>query len=233
MERVGVKLKIFGVAVGALLALFVVFTYLVLPALIEWRLATNLRDEYGLQERPEVEVSSSFPPELWLGRIDRIEVRIDQLRREGILLQNIRMNLENVNVSVGSLLRGNLEREIQAASLVAEVSEDSINEYLRENDLGLEGGEIEIGSQRVVYRSSEAFFGLSASVELDLGVAGPYTIEVIPREATVGGFPLPAFLEEPLAAGGRTLTLSELPLNTELTSVEPSEEGVLVIRAER
>lgn len=219
--------------VGVLVVVAGLFTYLVLPALIEARLATNLRDEYGLQERPEVEVSSSFPPELWLGRMDRIEVWIEQLRREGILLQNLRIDLENVNVSVGSLLQGDLEREIQAASLVAEVSEDSINEYLRENELGLEGGEIDINSQSIVYRSSDVFFGLSGSVELDLRVAGPYTVEVIPQEATVGGFPLPAFLEKPLASGGRTLTLSELPLNTELTSVEPFSEGVLVVRAER
>ena len=224
---------ILTIAVGTLVVVAGLFTYLALPTLIELRLATNLRDEYGLQERPEVEVSSSFPPELWLGRMDRVEVWMDQLRREGILLQNILMDLENVNVSVGSLLQGDLEREIQAATLVAEVSEDSINEYLRENELGLEGGKIDVGSQSIVYRSSNIFLGLSASVELDLRVAGPYTVEAIPQQATLGGFPLPAFLEESLASGGRTLTLSELPLNTELASVEPASEGVVMIRAER
>ncbi|MDP8926691.1 MAG: DUF2993 domain-containing protein, partial [Actinomycetota bacterium] len=203
-----------------------------LPVLIEARLATNLQERYGLEEKPEVEVSSGFPLELLLGRIDHIEVHIDHLRREGILLREVRIVLEEVNLSVLSLLQEDLEREIQAASLVAEVPEESINDYLRENDLGLEGGEIDVRPQGVVYRSSDAFFGLSASVELDLRVAGPYTVEVIPQEATVGGFPLPSFLEEPLASGGRTLTLSELPLNTELMSVEP-ERNTLVVQAGR
>ncbi len=159
-------------------------------------------------------------------------MHIDRLRREGILLREVRIVLEEVNLSVLSLWQGDLEREIQAASLVAEVPEESINDYLRENDLGLEGGEIDVRPQGVVYRSSDAFFGFSASVELDLRVAGPYTVEVIPQEATVGGFPLPSFLEEPLASGGRTLTFSELPLNTELMSVEP-ERNTLVIQAGR
>ncbi len=208
------------------------YSYLVLPGLIEARLATNLQERYGLEEKPEVEVSSEFPPELLLGRIDHIEVHIDRLRHEGILLREVRIDLEEVNLSMLSILQGDLEREIHAASLAAEVPEESINDYLRENDLGLEGGEIDVRPQGVVYRSSDAFFGFSASVELDLRVAGPYTVEVIPQEATVGGFPLPSFLEEPLASGGRTLTLSELPLNTELMSVEP-ERNTLVVQAGR
>lgn len=227
------SLKISAVAVGVLLVVVGLFSYLVLPGLIEWRLAANLREGYELEERPEVEVSSGFPPELLLGRMDQIEVQMDQLRREGILLRDVRIDLEEVDVSVPSLLRGDLAQRVGAASLVAEVPEDSINDYLRENDLDLEGGEIDIGPQEVVYRSGNAFFGLPASVGLDLRVSGPRTIEVIPREATVGGFELPPFLTEPLASGGRTLTLSELPLNTELTSVKPSSEGALMVRAER
>ena len=47
----------------------------------------------------------------------------------------------------------------------------------------------------------------------DLRVSGPRTIEVIPQEATVGGY--------------------ELPLGAELVSMEPSEEDALVARAEK
>lgn len=226
-------LTILAVVVGILLVVVGLFSYLALPGLIESRIATNLQERYELEEKPKVEVSSGFPPELLLGRIDRIKVRIDQLRREGILLRDVRMNLEEVDISVPSLWQGELEREIQAASLVAEAPEEAINDYLRENDLGLGDGEIEIAPQEIVYRSSGALFGLPASVGLDLRVAGPRTIEVIPQEATVGGLALPNFLTESLASGGRTLTLSELPLRTELVSVEPSSDDALVVRAKR
>ena len=62
--------------------------------------------------------------------------------RGGILLRDLRIDLKDVDVSVPSLLRGDLEREIRSGSLRAEVPEESINDYLRENDLGLEYGEI-------------------------------------------------------------------------------------------
>ncbi len=67
----------------------------------------------------------------------------------------------------------------------------------------------------------------------DLRVSGPRTIEVIPQEPTVGGYELPSFFTRSLAFGGRTLTLSELPLGAELVSMEPSEEDALVARAEK
>jgi hypothetical protein len=221
------------VAVGVLLLVVGLFSYLVLPGLIESRLAANLQERYGLENDPVVEVSSNFPPELLLGRMDRVEVRIDQLMREGILLRDLRIDLQDVDVSVPSLLRGDLEREIQSGTLWAEVPEESINDYLRENDLGLEYGEINVLPQDVVYQSSEALLGLPASVSLDLRASGPRTIEVIPQEATVGGYELPSFFTRSLASEGRTLTLSELPLGAELVSVEPSEEDALVVRAEK
>ena len=168
-----------------------------------------------------------------LGRIDRIEMHIDSYIREGILLRDLRMNLEDVNVTILSPLWGDLEGGIQRASLVAEVPEESINEYLRENELGLVGGEIDVRPQEVIYRDAYALFGLPASVGLDLGVVGLYTVELVPEEVKVGGFTPPPFLTEPLASGGRRLNLSELPLGTELVSVESSSENALIVRAEK
>ena len=205
----------------------------VLPALIEARLATNLKERYELEGEPTVVVYSNFPAELLLGRVDRVEVHLDSYTREGILLRDVRMDLEDVDVSILSLLPDNPERDVQRASLVAEVPEESINEYLRENELGLEGGEIDVRPQEVIYRDADALFGLPASVDLDLGVVGPHTVEVIPEEVTVGGLTLPPFLTESLASGGRTLNLGELPFGTELVSVEPSSENALVVRAEK
>jgi hypothetical protein len=216
-------------AISALVVfiLAVLFVYVLLPGIIESRLAASLRESYGLEEEPTVEVSSSFPPELLLGRMDGIEVRMDSFVQEGIRLRGVRADLRGVDVPVRDLLSGGgLERETRAVSLVAEVPEGSINAYLQENDLGLQGGELDVRPRSVVYRSSDALFGLPASIELDLGVSGP-------SEARAAGFPLPAFLTRSLASGGRTLNLGELPLGTNLQSVEPSAGDALVVRAER
>ncbi len=97
-------------------------SHLGLPSEIESRFATNLREEYGLLLEPEVEVFSDFPPELLLGCVDRIGGQIDQLTREGKPLWDLRIEFRNADFSVWSLLRGDLERELQAGSLVAVAS---------------------------------------------------------------------------------------------------------------
>ena len=214
--------------------LAVLFVYVLLPGIIESRLAASLRESYGLEEEPTVEVSSSFPPELLLGRVDGIEVRMDSFVREGIRLRDARVDLRGVEVGVRGLLSGvDLERETRAVSLVASAPEEEINAYLRKNDLGLQGGKVDVGPRSVVYRSPDVLFGLPASVKLGLRVSGPSEIEVIPQEASVAGFTLPAFLTRPPEAGGRTLDLGELPLGTALESVEPSPGDALAVRAER
>jgi hypothetical protein len=223
-------------AISALVVfiLVVLFVYVLLPGIIESRLAASLRESYGLEEEPTVEVSSNFPPELLFGRMDGIEVRMDSFVQEGIRLRDVRVDLRGVDVPVRSLLSGgDLERETRAVSLVASVPEEEINAYLRKNDLGLQGGKVDVRPRSVVYRSPDALFGLPASVGLDLRISGPSEIEVVPREAMVAGFPLPAFLTHSLASGGRTLDLGELPLGTNLQSVEPSVGDALAVRAEK
>jgi hypothetical protein len=160
-------------------------------------------------------------------------VLIEELRRQGIRLRDVRITVKDVSVSVVSLLRGDIERQIRTPSLVAEAPEKAINKYLRENGLGLGDGKIDVLPQEVVYRMQDALSGTSASIGLELKVAGPHTIEVIPKKARVEEMELPAFLTEPLASGGRTLKVSKLPLGARLTSVQPSAKDALVVKAKK
>lgn len=221
-----------GLAVAVLLLFAGIFVYALLPGVVENRISANLQGRYGLEEEPAVDVSSSFPPELLLGRIDLVEVHIDRMTRGGVALRDVRVDLEDVDVSVRSLLEGNVEREIGYAALRAEVPEEEINAYLRENNLGLAGGEMNLRKSGVIYRSEDALFGFPASVDLDLRVAGPRTVEVVPSDLVVGGFLLPPWVTDLLSVESRTLELGELPLGTELKGVG-SEQNALVVRAER
>ena len=113
----------------ALLVLGGFFCYLVLPEMIENQLAHRLQEALGAPTKPEVEVSSSFPPELLLlGRIDRIRVRMDQISVQGAALYDVRADLRGVNVSVPSLLEGNPRIETQRCSLSVEVPAVSIDQ---------------------------------------------------------------------------------------------------------
>jgi hypothetical protein len=90
-----------------LLALGGLLSYLVLPGVLENQVAQRLQGVLGAPTKPDVEVSSSFPPELLLGHIDRIQVTMDQISVQGVPLYNARVDLRGVNVSVPSLLEGN------------------------------------------------------------------------------------------------------------------------------
>jgi hypothetical protein len=100
-----------------ILVLVVLLLYLVLPLVMESLIAWRLQTAFGTPTKPEVEVSSNFPPMMLLGRFDRVQVRMDQASLQGALLYNARADLKGVSVSVPSLIDGNLAIETESCSL--------------------------------------------------------------------------------------------------------------------
>ena len=92
----------FATKLAVLLVLGGLFCYLVLPGLIENQIAGRLQAAFGSTTEPDVELSSSFPPELLLGRIDRIQVK----GLQSSAFYNAQADLRDVSVSVPSLLEG-------------------------------------------------------------------------------------------------------------------------------
>ena len=106
-----------GRKVVVLLVLGVLILYLVLPLVMESLIAWRLQTAFGTPTRPDVEVSSNFPPMMLLGRIDRVQVTMDQASLQGVPLYNARAELKGVSVSVPSLIAGSLAIETESCSL--------------------------------------------------------------------------------------------------------------------
>ena len=104
-----------------LLVLVGLFCYLVLPGLIEDQIANRLQVVFGASTKPEVSISSNFPPEMLMGRIDRIRVSVDEGSLQGVAFYNTKMDLKGVNVSMPSLVQGTPIIETQSCSLRIEV----------------------------------------------------------------------------------------------------------------
>lgn len=102
-----------------LLLVLAALVYLVLPPLVEDQLAKRLQEQLGLPTEPDVEISSNFPPELLLGRIDHVRVNADEATLQGISLGGARADLTGVEISVPDLLQGQTSVEAQDCSLSA------------------------------------------------------------------------------------------------------------------
>jgi hypothetical protein len=102
-----------------LLVLVGLFSYLVLPGLVEYAIARQLQGALGAPTKPEVEVSSGFPPEMLLGRIDRVRVSADQMSLQGVAFYDARADLRGLTVSLPSLLEGDPRIETKSCSLGA------------------------------------------------------------------------------------------------------------------
>jgi LmeA-like phospholipid-binding len=96
------------------------FSYFVLRGLIENQVAQRLQVAIGTPAMPDVEISSNFPPELLLGRIDRIQTSMDQASLQGVAIYNARFDLSGVQVSVPSLIEGYPRVQTQRCSLSVE-----------------------------------------------------------------------------------------------------------------
>ena len=106
-----------GRKVVVLLVLGVLILYLVLPLVMESLIASRLQTAFGTPTKPEVDVSSTFPPMMLLGRIDRVQVTMDQASLQGVPVNNARADLKGVSVSVPSLINGSLAIETENCSL--------------------------------------------------------------------------------------------------------------------
>jgi hypothetical protein len=110
------------------LILLGLFSYVVLPGLVEDQISRRLQESIGAPTEPEVEVSSNFPPEMLLGRIDRVRVRSDRMSLQGVAFFDARANLGGVSVSLPSLLEGSFKIEAQSCSLGASAPPVRIDE---------------------------------------------------------------------------------------------------------
>jgi hypothetical protein len=120
-----------GTKLVVLLVLGVLLLYLVLPLVIESLIAWRLQTEFDTSTKPDVEVSSKFPPMMLVGRIDSVQVTMDQLSLQGRLYNNARADLEGVSVSVPSLIAGNLEYETEGCSLFIDQNQKKCPNDLR------------------------------------------------------------------------------------------------------
>ena len=111
-----------GSKLVVLLVLGVLVLYLVPPLVIESLIARKVQTALETSEKPEVDVSSGFPPMMLLGRIGRVKVSSELINlSEGDVAHDASAVLHGVSVSVPSLIVGNPLIETERCFLKARV----------------------------------------------------------------------------------------------------------------
>jgi hypothetical protein len=103
----------------------VLVLYLVPPLVIESLIAGRVQTALGTQTKPDVKVSSDFPPMMLLGRISRVEVSLEQItitQPDGDVVTHFDpvVNMSGVSVSVPSLIVGELKYEAESCFVQAQ-----------------------------------------------------------------------------------------------------------------
>ncbi len=117
-----------GGKLAVLLVLGVLVLYLVSPLVIESLeslIAGKVQTALGTQTKPDVKVSSDFPPMMLLGRISRVEVSLEQItitQPDGDVVTHFDpvVNMSGVSVSVPSLIVGELKYEAESCFVQAQ-----------------------------------------------------------------------------------------------------------------
>ena len=115
-----------GSKLAVFLVLGVLVLYLVPPLVIESLIAGQVQTALDTRTKPDVEVSSIFPPMMFLGRIDSVQVTLDQSSLQGGPLYNASADLQGVSVSVPSLIAGNPSIEAKNCSILIDRYIDQI-----------------------------------------------------------------------------------------------------------
>lgn len=86
----------------------------------EGQIARRLQGSVDAPTKPEVEVSSSFSPEMLLGRIDRVRVSSDRMSLQGVAfydaLANLGTSASRCRAYLPSLLEGSFRIEARSCS---------------------------------------------------------------------------------------------------------------------
>lgn len=217
----------------ALLVVAVAASYLLLPVLLERLVADQVREGFGLEAAPGVDLQGEPPPSL-PGRFSGGRVSMRGAEFDGVRTSTTVIDLGSFRLDLlGSIASLALRtEEPPSGTLRVELSEEEVARLARqEADVPVRSVDLEEGS--VVVGSEARGLG----VEVPLSVRGDLyfrdgALHFEPRRLSAAGVPVPEELADRLLAGaGFEHTPEGLPYEAEITGAE-AREGRLLLSGE-
>ncbi|MGI8650351.1 MAG: LmeA family phospholipid-binding protein [Rubrobacter sp.] len=196
-----------GAGLAAVLAVVVLVavigSYTFLPGMVSERIATGVREDFGLDRDPEVEVRSDPPPNILRGKFSEGDIAIGAGEFWGFNVEGVNVALDPFDVDVPASLsqRTLIYEEPSSGTLEAVVSSEEVGRVAREesgiDDVRLESGRL------VVEQDPQLFGSLTLPIEVRgrLGLRGNDVLVYTPEQVDVVGVSLPQETTESILSG--------------------------------
>jgi len=212
-------------------AIFLVGPYTFLPSLIEYAVATDVRNRLGIEKQPEVRLRSNPPLAMLKGEFSGGRIAMRHVDLGGVRAEKASIDLDPFDIDVWDTMKTGrvVDREPLSGALEIEVSEDEISR-LAQKDSEMPVTSVKVERDGILIGSEASALGTQfpVSVEGDLAVEnGDLVFE--PGSLEAAGVPVPDELADQLLAGANfEYPFDRLPYQTTINSVE-TEEGTIVL----
>lgn len=198
--------------------------------------AVAVQRSENLSEKPDVSFNGfPFLTQAIKGRFREVEVKVRDVRREGVTVTRIEARLEDVRVGLGDALSGEVEAvPIGEGTAAATLAYSDVNEFLASRPGNLRvsarsGALVVAGNVTVPNRGS-----VPAEGDATVRVAGETVVVTVRNVRSTSGATLPSTVAA--AAADRfsfTVPVRGLPFGIRLVSVRPTDDGLFVAASAR
>jgi LmeA-like phospholipid-binding len=223
-----------SVVAAVLAPVFLVFLigpYTLLPTLLEYAVARDVKARLGIEKQPDVELKSDPPLRMLAGEFSGGRVVMKNTDLGNVTATRARIDLDPFDIDVWATMREGrvVAREPLSGDIRVAVPESEVSRLAKAgSEVPIEGLDVQEGG--VIARSEVSVLGrrFPASIEGEPALRdGELIFE--PRGLTAAGVRVPDELADRLLAGTSfEYPLDRLPYQTTITSVE-AQEGRIIL----
>src|SRR5918997_936320 len=211
--------------------IFLVGPYTFLPSLIEYAVATDVRNRLGIEKQPEGRLRSDPALAMLKGEFSGGRIAMRNVDLGGVRAEKASIDLDPFDVDVWDTMKSGrvVDRQPLSGALEIEVSEGEISRLAQQNsDMPVTSVKVQRNGLLIGSEASALGTQIPVSVQGDLVVEdGNLVFE--PDGLEAAGVPVPDDLADRLLAGADfEYPLDRLPYQTTIDSVD-AKEGRIVL----
>jgi hypothetical protein len=213
------------------LVVFLIGPYTLLPSLLEYAFARDVKARLGIEKQPDVELKSDLPLRMLAGEFSGGRIVMKNTDLGNVTATRVRIDLDPFDIDVWATLRRGhvVDRDPLSGDVRVDVPEREVSRLAKAgSEIPIQ--DLDVQDEGVIVRSKVSVLGTRFPVSIE-GEPGLRDGELIfePQGLTAAGVKVPDELADRLLAGTSfEYSLDRLPYQTTITSVETREGRIIL-----